>query len=209
VLFKFGPTAALDAVYGTGQKITLPSGKFTTLQLLATGIQGNQAAQSFVVTYTDGTKATLKQSFSDWYSPAGNINEEEAVAMPYRIGANGTKDNRQFNLYGYTLILNSSKTVKSVTLPTNRNVVILAATVTSQSVGTQVDLTSAYDANGIYTDGTTFNCDNGGIDASYAAYSANLLGDAAGSSSLIVDGLDFTLGAPNVFDITAVRLKVE
>jgi len=187
VLFNFGPTAALDAVYGTGQTIALPSGKFTTLQLLATGINGNQAAQPFVVTYTDGSTVTLKQSFSDWYSPSNNINEEEGVAMPYRIGASGKKDERQFNLYGYTFVLNSTKTVKSVTLPTNRDVVILAATLTKEPVGTQVDLSSSYNAAGIYTDGFTFNCDTGGVDAGGTAYSGDLLGDQAGASSLVLE----------------------
>jgi len=197
VLFKFGATAALDAVYGTGQTIALPTGKFTTLQLLATGINGDQAAQPFVVTYTDGSTVTLKQSFSDWYSPANNVNEEEAVAMPYRIGANGSKDNRQFNLYGYTFVLNSGKTVKSLTLPTNRDVVILAATLNNEWVGSRVDLSSSYNAAGIYTDGTTFNCDTGGLDAGGTAYSADLLGDQTGASSMVVNGLVFDLPASN------------
>lgn len=50
--------------------------------------------------------------------------------MPYRDASDGTMDNRTFNLYGYALGLNSANTIKSVTLPNNRNVVILAATLT-------------------------------------------------------------------------------
>ena len=197
VLFKFGTPGALNAVYGTGQTIPLPTGKFTSLQFLATGIQGEQAAQTFTVTYTDGTVATINQSFSDWYSPSNNINESEAVAMPYRDTASGGADDRQFNLYGYTLVLNHAKTVKSVTLPANRNVVILAATLTAQSLGTSVNLAPAFDATGIYTDGTTFPGD-GGLDGGGAAYSANLLRDSAGPTSLVVGGLNFDLAAANL-----------
>jgi hypothetical protein len=199
VPFKFGPANASNAVYGTGQTIALPEGRFTSLQMLATGIEGNQASQIFTVTYTDGTTSQFTQSYSDWFSPSINASEAEAVAMPYRNTASGAKDNRQFNLYGYTFVLNSLKSVKSVTLPNNRNVVILAATLSTKSLGTQVDLSSAFNAAGIYTDGTAFPSD-GGLDAGGAAYSANLLNDVAGSSHIVADGVEFNLGAPNTTD---------
>jgi len=66
-------------------------------------------------------------------------------------------------------------------------VVILAATLTKEPVGTQVDLSSSYNAAGIYTDGFTFNCDTGGVDAGGTAYSGDLLGDQAGASSLVLE----------------------
>lgn len=199
VAFHLGPAAKPDAVYGAGQTIPLPQGEFTTLQFLGTGIEGGQAAQSVVVTYTDGTTSQFTQSFSDWFSPGGNANEAEAVAMAYRNIANGTQDDRQFNLYGYTFVLRSDKTVRSVTLPNNRDVVILAATLTRQSLGDQVNLSSQYNVAGIYTDGTTFSA-NGGLDGGGAAYSANLLGNQSGASNLVVDGVDFLLGPPNAND---------
>ena len=46
--------------------------------------------------------------------------------MAYRIQPNGTLDNRTFYLYGYSFALNSAKTPVSLTLPKNRNVVVLA-----------------------------------------------------------------------------------
>jgi hypothetical protein len=148
VQFNFGPastsnctsTCILDAVTGetaapfNGGPITLPAGQFATLQLLATGIQGNQTAQTVSVTYTDSTTSSFTQNFSDWFSPQKNAGELEAVAMAYRDSSNGSPDNRPFNLYGYSFALNSTKTVKSFTLPNNRNVVVLAATLTGQIV---------------------------------------------------------------------------
>lgn len=196
VQFYLGPANANDAVYGAGQQISLPEGHFNTLQLLATGIDGNQSSQTITVTYTDGTTSQYTQGFSDWYRPSGNINEAEAVAMPYRNTAKGTKDNSPFNLYGYTLLLAPGKTAKSFTLPNNRDVVILAATLADENLGTQADLSSAFNTAGIYIDGVTFS-PNGGLDGGGAAYSANLLGNEAGPSSLIVDGVKFNIGAPN------------
>lgn len=201
VQFNLGPPNAVDAVYGAGQEINLPAGHFNTLQLLATGVEGNQASQTITVTYTDGTTSQYTQGFSDWYSPSGNINEAEAVAMPYRNTAKGTTSNGPFNMYGYTLLLAPGKTAKSFTLPNNRNVIVLAATLANENLGTQADISSAFNVAGIYTDGTTFAAD-GGLDAGGAAYSANLLGDETGPSSLVVDGVKFNIGAANQADAT-------
>lgn len=50
--------------------------------------------------------------------------------MPYRDSAGGP-DDRVFYVYHYSFSLNASKTVQSVTLPNNRDVVVLAATLTA------------------------------------------------------------------------------
>ena len=50
--------------------------------------------------------------------------------MPYRNFDDGTKDKRTFNLYAYRFVLNPGKTLQSVTLPNNPDVIVLAATVT-------------------------------------------------------------------------------
>ena len=194
--FLFGAANTNNAVFGAGQTVALPAGKFNTLQLLGTGIDGNQTSQAITVTYTDGTTSTFSQSFSDWFSPNPNGNETEAVAMPYRIYGSGTKDNRPFNVYGYTLLLDPTRTLKSFTLPNNRALIILAATLVTEQLGTQANLTAAFNATGIYTDGTTFAGD-GGIDTGGAAYSANLLGDANGTSTLVVHDHKFNVAAAN------------
>ena len=137
--FTFGQPNQADAVYGTGSTIALPAGTFATLQLLATGIQGNQASQTVTVTYTDSTTSQFTQSFSDWcsalnsggcVSTGDNAGESVAVAMPYRDTASGP-DNRVFYLYGYSFAVNTSKTVQSMTLPNNRDVIVLAASLTA------------------------------------------------------------------------------
>ena len=126
-LFNFGPANQLDAVACSGQIVPLPSGQFSSLMLLATGVEGSQKSQSLTVTYTDGTSSNFVQSFSDWFTPQKYPHELEGVAMAYRNTANGTKDQRTFSLYAYKFALNSTKTVQSVTLPNNAHVVVLAA----------------------------------------------------------------------------------
>ena len=96
--------------------------------LLATGVEGSQTAETISVTYTDGSSSKFTQSFSDWYTPQNFPHESEGVAMAYRNYENGTKDQRTFNLYAYRLALNPAKSVQSVTLPNDADVVVLAAT---------------------------------------------------------------------------------
>jgi hypothetical protein len=127
-LFTFGPSNQLDAVGCSGQSVTLTQGKFSSLMLLATGIEGNQTSQTLTVKYTDGTSTKFTQNFSDWFTPKKYAGESEGVAMAYRNFDNGTKDQRTFNLYAYTFALNPAKSVKSVTLPNDTHVVVLAGT---------------------------------------------------------------------------------
>jgi hypothetical protein len=128
VLFNFGPANAPDTVACNGQTVPLPQGQFSDLALVGAGINGNQTSQTLVVHYTDGTSAQVVQNFSDWYTPQEFVREYEAVGMPYRNFDDGTKDKRTFSLYAYLFPLNRNKTVQTITLPNNPNVVILAST---------------------------------------------------------------------------------
>jgi hypothetical protein len=127
-LLDFGPANELDAVGCSGQSVALTQSKYSSLVLFATGIEGNQASQTFTVTYTDGTSSKFTQSLSDWFTPQKYAGESEGVAMSYRNFDNGTKDNRTFNLYEYKFALTNTKTVQSLTLPNNAHVAVLSAT---------------------------------------------------------------------------------
>jgi len=129
--FYFGPPNELDVV--TSKTVALPAGQFSTLQLLATAINGNQTSQTFVITYADGTTSSFQQSMSDWFTPQNYAGESKAVTMAHRDTGSGAKDNRTFLLYGYSLNLNATKQVSSITLPNNRNVVVVAMSLTRAS----------------------------------------------------------------------------
>lgn len=126
VVFKLGPANAPDIV--TGQTVTLPAGNFTSLKLLALGVNGDQETQTFTVTYADGTSSSFTRSLSDWSAPRNFPGESVAFASPYRIIGDGSKDTRTFYGYAYSFDLDKSKAVRSLSLPSNRDVVVLAAT---------------------------------------------------------------------------------
>ena len=126
IVFHLGPANAPDAV--SSRTIALPAGKFVRLEFLATGVEGAQESQVFTVTYTDGTSAPATLSLSDWYAPANFDGESVAVSLPYRLTGDGSKDERSFHIYGYSLPLDPNREVKSIALPNNRHVAVLAMT---------------------------------------------------------------------------------
>jgi hypothetical protein len=139
IVFNFGPVNALDAVSGctpvggscsvtaAAGPISLPQSQYTVLQLIGTGVQGGQVG-IVTVGYTDSSSDNFTQGFSDWFSGGPyNIGESIALLMPYRLSG-GSMDNRPFRVYNYSIAIDATKTVESLTLPNNRDIVILAAT---------------------------------------------------------------------------------
>jgi hypothetical protein len=152
--------------------IALPAGSYASLNLLATGVNGNQPNQAFVVTYTDGTTQTFTQGVSDWGSPQNYPGESVALSMAYRVIPGGSTQSGPWDLYGYSFALNSSKTVKSITLPANRNVVVLAMAFSGPPISFTIS------GNVIATSANGTAPAYGGLDGSSYAYSAGLLGNS-------------------------------
>jgi beta-glucanase (GH16 family) len=115
-----------NAVQAQGQTITLPPGQFSAFTFLGTAVNGAQTGQTFTVNYTDGTSDTFTQDMSDWQNFQGYTGETIAAVMNYYNFADGSSPAGANALYQYTFNLNKQKTVSSVTLPQNGNVVILA-----------------------------------------------------------------------------------
>jgi truncated hemoglobin YjbI len=184
-----GAAGTVDAVSNT--TIPLPAGNYATLNLLGAAVNGNQPDQTFVVTYTDGTTTRFTQSLSDWWgSPKKYTGESQVLKMPYLITPTGATLNHLVYVYGYTFAINSSKTVKSITLPKNRNVVVLAIDVgASGATPVRVNLAAVDNVVGIVSNGTAAT--HGGWDNEGYAYSAGLL-----NSSITWAGSTFTLGGP-------------
>ena len=220
--FTLGTPNQANAVYGTGTTIPLPAGSYATLQLLATGIEGNQASKTVTVTYTDSTTSQFTQSFSDWcsalngggcVSTGSNSGESLAVAMPYRDSAAGP-DNRVFYLYGYSFALNAGKTVQSMTLPNTRDVIVLAASLTapapsyslsagtanptSLSAGSSSTATvTVTPANG-YTGSLTLSCSIAPVVSGTSAPTCSLTNPVSVTSGAATSTLTFNTVAPSV-----------
>ena len=126
--FTLGSPGVFDSSSST--TIALPAGNDESLNLLATGVRGNQPNQTFLITYTDGTTTSVTQSLSDWHTPQNYAGESTALTMAYRLTPSGATDSRPFYLYGYSFSLNPGKTVQSIALPNNRDVVVLSIDLT-------------------------------------------------------------------------------
>jgi len=201
LVFNLGPSNALDVVYCAGQTITLPAGRFNTLQILGTAVQGSQTAQTFTVTYTDNSTVTFTQSFSDWANQQSYSGESVVFNMSYR-DSSGSAQSLNVAVDGYTFSLDQTKTVKSITLPSNSNLILLAAILANNPI--TVPLTSYYNRAGMYTDGTTFtNPATGGIDGSGSAYSATLLGGSQTWSNTL-----FNFGPANATNVISTTNQV-
>jgi hypothetical protein len=124
--FTIGAAGSNNVVQANGQTITLPAGQDSKVELLASAVDGNQAGQVFVIHYTDGTSTSITQSMSDWFTPQSYSGESLAVTSVYRNTSAGGADNRTFYVYGYVLNVDSSKTISSITLPTNQHVDVVA-----------------------------------------------------------------------------------
>ncbi|HKT71408.1 MAG TPA: chitobiase/beta-hexosaminidase C-terminal domain-containing protein [Steroidobacteraceae bacterium] len=182
-----GPGSALAA-----RVVSLPAAQDLSLSILATAVEGNHPGQSFVVTYTDGSKTTFTQSLSDWHTPQHYAGEFPVITTAYKLLSNGTRHLGTYSLYGYTFLLNSAKTVQSLTLPNTKDVVVLALNVTpagGSSPGVGVGLGSVDNLYGIANPGSTVT--GGGIDGSGDAYPADQLGRSVSWS-----GQTFQLAAP-------------
>ena len=130
-LFKFGPANVPNVVPAANQVVPLPAGKFSALQMLAAGVNGDQPSQSLQVNYSDRTSDSFSQGFNDWFSGANFGGESIAKTMAYRDVNNGTKDNHaNVFLYGYLFPINSGKNATGVQLPIDDNVEVLAMSLT-------------------------------------------------------------------------------
>ena len=195
LVFDFGPPNNPDVVSCIGQSINLPPGRFNTLQILATGVDGSQTAKTFTVIYTDNSTATFTQSFSDWANQQSYPGETKLITMPYRNTSGGGSQALNVSVDGYVLALDQTKTVKSIILPNDSNLLLLAMTLANDPAGAA--LADYYNRAGIYTDGTTFtNPPTGGVDGNGYAYSGTLLGGSETWSNTV-----FNFGPANATNV--------
>jgi hypothetical protein len=129
LVFPIGPANALNAV--SNKTVTLPAGKFSTLNILGAADYGPMTG-TIVVTYTDGTTSSFSQGFSDWsltylgvYNPKPN--ESIAAATAYRVTPSGGAQAGPWYVFGYSFPLTNTKTVASLKLPANSDIFILSA----------------------------------------------------------------------------------
>jgi hypothetical protein len=193
--FAIGPPDVPNVV-SNGATIPLPAGVYSALSFLGTAVNGPQDSQVFTVTYADGTTQTFTQSLNNWRPGPSKPGETIVLSMPYRDMWSGTENVGTFDLFAYSFTLYPTKTVASLTLPNNPNVVVVAVALVPSGMIVPVSLASSFNRNGIVTDGTHFT--NTGVDLDGDSYSSNLLG-----TSLAFNGSTFTFGPANAPDVVS------
>jgi hypothetical protein len=98
------------------------------LDFLLPCVNGDQEPRTFIVAYADGTPSSFRQSLSDWAASRRFTGESVALSMPHRLIADDSKDGRTFYAYVYSFTLDANKTVRNVSLPSNRDVLVPAVT---------------------------------------------------------------------------------
>jgi YVTN family beta-propeller protein len=122
--FAMGPADQPDAV--RNKTIALTAKNRLGLSVLATAVDGNQADQTFMVTYSDGSTTTYTQSMSDWGQAQHYPDELIARNTADRITLTGARQAGVWDIYAYILPTDSSKQVVSLTLPNNQRVAVFA-----------------------------------------------------------------------------------
>ena len=112
-----------DNYVANGQILTIPLNPTTThaniLGILGATADGD-AYGTFTVTYTDGTSQQTQVKFTDWASPAPRFGNEVAITTSYR-NPGKTQENVGVHIYYAGIAVDSTKTLKNVTLPTDLN----------------------------------------------------------------------------------------
>lgn len=121
------PPGNEDVVAAQGQTInSVQAGQYSTLTLFATAVNsGDQTNQKFTVNYSTGPSQTFTRSFTNWLVLPGGYSDEIRVKPTDAFNPDGTvKGTAYFS--AYALPLDPSRTVTSITLPNDSNIVILA-----------------------------------------------------------------------------------
>jgi len=134
-----GSKGPSNFVRAAGQNITVSpvAGDAKYLYLAGAGANGNQASQTIKLHFTDGTTANWTQSFTDWSNngapgtPRPFSGEWVLQTQPERINQEGNLVTTPAYIFGYGYRL-GNKTLSSITLPTNPNLGILSAVVSSK-----------------------------------------------------------------------------
>lgn len=114
-----------DAVSCQGQKVVVERASYLALHVLAASSDGDMTGE-FSVNYENGSDAkTVK--VSDWGAGPKN-GEEVGCAVRHRHSHGGDEIGKYAYLYHYSIPLNGSRTVTSVTLPRNPKIKIMAVT---------------------------------------------------------------------------------
>jgi hypothetical protein len=125
--FTLGQPTVPNAITN-GAVYTLPApGNYSSVYLIGAATTTGQTSEPFVLTYND-TNGPVSETvdMSSWASSAGYAGETIVASTTYANTQGGGKTSGTYDLYGYQIPADPTRTLLSVTLPSTRNVVIMA-----------------------------------------------------------------------------------
>ena len=140
--YSLGPPNLPSAVSST--TIALPQGHFYEMTLVGAATTTGQTSACFTLNFTDGTNTSGCWAMSSWTQPASYPGETIVSTTPYINTGSGGRTNGNAYLYGYQIPIEGSKVVQSLILPNNRNIVIVAMSLSTSATPTAVPGTYTY-----------------------------------------------------------------
>jgi hypothetical protein len=125
--FDLVPRATARSTCCKGLRGFASSSDFRGLHVVGFSTNGTQLDQPFVVAYAISSSVTANLSLSDWASATLQASERYAVGLPFRWSTSG-KEYGNIHVFHYVIPLDGTKTVRTLRLPSNGAVKVLAAT---------------------------------------------------------------------------------
>jgi hypothetical protein len=131
--YQLGPKTdgSNNVVKGTGQTITLAQGQYTSIRILASGVNNDQAG-TFRINYSDATYSDISVTVKDWCA-SSTTGEKVVQTMAQRHISTGDQTITCY-VFAYYLVPSAGKTVSSLGIPNNNNINVLAISMISGSV---------------------------------------------------------------------------
>ncbi len=127
VPFYFPPTdEAANNVALKGQRVVVPTGRYTTLWLLGASEQGNYASD-LTLEYADGSAVAVTLGLSDWCQ-LPRYGEQVALEFNQRRGAGGAVERITCRIFMQTIDLEPGKELTALLLPDRETMHMFAVT---------------------------------------------------------------------------------
>lgn len=116
---------ARNSLTARGQRLHLTPGRYRSLEVLATAVNGDQRL-TLTTAYADGTTTAAELSVTDWAAPSARFGERTAVTATTRYRTDGTADGRTVRIWRLTVPLDASREATSLVLSANADVKLFA-----------------------------------------------------------------------------------
>jgi predicted alpha-1,2-mannosidase len=120
VTYQAPPTAGDDPnfVKANGQAVVLPTGRYSRLDIVGAASNGSTGSDGLtaIVTYEDGSTASVPLSFTSWAGRRPDFGNGVALRMPYLVSTEG-KSSQPVALYQTSLRLDPHKQIRAISLP--------------------------------------------------------------------------------------------